>query len=203
MPPASFLQWFFQSIRDTPLATSVRESELGYPIIMSLHLTSIAVFGGMILMTDLRLLGVAMPDIPVTDMIRQLRWWKRAGFAIMATCGALLAASRADQYYTNPYFQIKMALLFLVGVHGLVFRRRVYGNPDEPGRAAAKLAACLSLVLWLGVMTAGRWIAYYETPRETQSLPKSFVGSTLSGNSARHAPLRAACALTGRSVPLQ
>src|ERR1700691_3237384 len=99
MPIASLFQW----ISDTSLATAVRESALAYPIIMSMHLTSIAVFGGMILMTDLRLLGVAMVNVPVTDVIRQLRWWKRAGFVVMVTCGALLAASKADEYYTNPY----------------------------------------------------------------------------------------------------
>jgi hypothetical protein len=163
MPIASLFQW----IRDTSLAIAVRESAIAYPIIMSLHLTSIAVFGGMILMTDLRLLGVAMRSVPVAEVIRQFRWWKRAGFLVMVTCGALLAASKADQYYINPYFQIKMALLVLVGVHALVFRRGVYGNPGEPDRVAAKIAGCLSLALWLGIMTAGRWIAYYETPRET------------------------------------
>ena len=126
---SSLFQGIFQSIADTSLATYVRESALAYPIVMSLHLTSIAVFGGMILMTDLRLLGAAMPDVPVTDLIRQLRWWKRAGFAIMATCGALLAASKANQYYTNPYFQTKMALLVLAGLHALVFRRGVVSLP--------------------------------------------------------------------------
>ncbi len=163
MPIASFFQW----IRDTSLATAVRESALAYPIIMSLHLTSIAVFGGMILMTDLRLLGVAMVSVPIADVIRQLRWWKGAGFVVMVTCGSLMAAAKADQYYANPYFLIKMALLALVGVHALVFRRSVYGNRAEPDRARAMSAACLSLVLWLGILSAGRWIAYYEPPGET------------------------------------
>jgi hypothetical protein len=161
MTIASFFQW----IRDTSLATAVRESSLAYPIIMALHLTSLAVFGGMILMTDLRLLGVAMADIPAADAIRQLRWWKRAGFVIMVTCGALLAAAKADQYYTNPYFQIKMALLVLVGVHALIFRPRVYAHPENATPRMARMAACISLVLWLGIMSAGRWIAYYEMPR--------------------------------------
>jgi hypothetical protein len=165
---------FFQAIRETSLATAVRESELAYPIILSLHLTSIAVFGGMILMTDLRLLGVALRGSTVADVIRQLRAWKRIGFVIMVTCGGLLAASKADEYYLNPYFQTKMALLVLVGVHALVFRRSVYRNPERLDGApamprVAKVAACLSLGLWLGIMTAGRWIAYYEKPRAAGS----------------------------------
>jgi hypothetical protein len=168
MPISSFLQL----VRDTPLATGIRESANAYPIIMSLHMTSIALFGGMILITDLRLLGLAMRNRPAADVIRQLRVWKRVGFVVMVSCGVLLAASKADQYYPNPYFRLKMTLLALVGVHALVFRRSVYGSPEKLDKApkmppAAKAAACLSLVLWLGIMSAGRWIGYYETPRET------------------------------------
>ncbi len=44
----------------------------------------------------------------------------------MVTCGMLLGASKAEEYLTNPFFQLKMALLIAVGLHGLYFGRRVY-----------------------------------------------------------------------------
>jgi hypothetical protein len=56
-----------------------------------------------------------------------------------------------------------MALLALVGVHALVFRARVYGNPaklDVAVTAEAKLAAAISLLLWAGLIVSGRLIAY-------------------------------------------
>ncbi len=89
----------------------------------------------------------------------------------MVTCGILLAASKAESYYDNPYFQLKMVLLALIGVHALIFRRSVYRNTASIDRAkavprAAKFAAGLSLALWLGVLCAGRWIGYYERPGE-------------------------------------
>jgi len=62
---------FFQAVRDTQFFTAVRESMLVYPIVMSLHLTCIAIFGGMILMTDLRLLGWAMTSVPIAEVIKQ------------------------------------------------------------------------------------------------------------------------------------
>lgn len=160
-----------QLIKDTAFFTALRESALTYPIIMSLHLSSIAVFGGLILMTDLRILGVAMRSVPVADMIQQTRLWKRIGFVIMVTCGILLAGAKLDTYYDNPYFQLKLTLLALVGVHAWVFHRSVYGNAAELDTApvmpaVAKTAAYLSLVLWLGIMSAGRMIAYYERPGE-------------------------------------
>jgi hypothetical protein len=154
----------FHWIQETGWATNIRESGLTYPIIMSLHLSAIAFFGGMILMTNMRLLGLAMTGIPLPDLVKQLRPWKWAGFVMMVTCGVLLASAKADTYYPNPYFRMKMALLFLVLLHALVFRRTVYGALT-PGRHA-RVAACLSLALWLGILSMGRWIAYYEAPKD-------------------------------------
>jgi hypothetical protein len=158
-----------ESIQNIGFLTALRESAWVYPIILATHLTSIAVFGGMILMTDLRLLGWAMRSASVSEMVGQLRAWKRVGFVIMVTCGLLLFLSKAATYYDNPYFQIKMLLLALVGVHAWIFHRSVYGNTAELDRApempgVAKLAACLSLVLWIGILSAGRWIGYFERP---------------------------------------
>jgi uncharacterized membrane protein len=159
-------------IQSIGFLTAIRESSYVYPIIMTTHLISIALFGGMILMTDLRLLGLAMRSHSISDLVGRLRVWKRIGFAVIVTCGVLLATSEADKYVANPYFWIKMTLLALVGVHAVVFHRGVYHNTAEldhapalPGQA--KLAGLLSLLLWMGIVCAGRWIGYYEPKRET------------------------------------
>ena len=167
-----------QAIQDTGFFTSIRESGLPYPIIMSTHLSSIALFGGMILMTDLRILGLAMKDVTLTDVVRQLRPWKYLGFIIMVSMGIMLGGAKLGQYYDNPYFQLKMTLLFLVFVHAMVFRRSVYRNTEALDRApampgVAKAAAVISLCLWVGILSCGRWIAYYERPEEHQRVPVS------------------------------
>ena len=167
-----------QAIQDTGFFTAIRESGLAYPVIMSTHLSSIAVFGGMILMTDLRILGLAMKDVTVTDMVRQLRPWKYLGFIIMVSMGIMLGGAKLGQYYDNPYFQLKITLLFLVFVHAMVFRRSVYRNTEALDRApvmpgVAKAAAIISLCLWIGILSCGRWIAYYERPEEHQKIPVS------------------------------
>jgi hypothetical protein len=77
-----------------------------------------------------------------------------------------MASAKADTYYPNPYFRIKLLLLSLVGVHALVFRRSVYQARAAALPRSAKLAACLSLALWLGILSMGRWIAYYEKPKK-------------------------------------
>jgi hypothetical protein len=161
----TFAQW----VQSTDFATAIRISHNAYPIIMASHLAGIALFGGMILMVDMRLLGLAMRNRKVSDVAGQLRGLKHLGLTIVVTCGLLLACSKAEEYYYNVFFRAKMLLLALVAVHALVFRRSVYRNlaeldraPRMPGRA--KLAAGLSLILWTGLVIAGRGIGYIEPP---------------------------------------
>jgi len=167
---------FASAVANTQFFTALRESGLPYPIVMSTHLSSIAIFGGAILMTDLRILGFAMKSMSISEVYRQTRIWKRIGFCIMITMGLLLGGAKLDKYYDNPYFLIKMSLLCLVGVHALIFRPRVYKRAEEIDRApsvpgVAKTAAWLSLILWVGILSMGRWIAYYERPGEIPRAP--------------------------------
>jgi hypothetical protein len=160
---------FAHDLQSIGFLTDIRESALVYPVIMTTHLCTIAAFGGMILMTDMRLLGWAMQSRPVSDVVGGLRRWKWLGFVIMITAGLLLGTSEAEKYSGNPYFWIKMAILSLILLHAVVFHGSVYNQAAEkkfdgplgvPRRA--KVAASLSLILWMGMVTAGRWIGYYE-----------------------------------------
>ena len=53
----------------------------------------------------------------MTDVVKQLRRWTQIGFVITVTMGLLLATSEMDKYNGKPYFQVKLCLLLLVGVH--------------------------------------------------------------------------------------
>jgi hypothetical protein len=160
----------FRWIQDTAPMTALRESQLAYPIVLTGHLTGMALFGGMIAITDLRLLGWAMRSSSITDVVEQLRLFKRIGFVLVVGCGAMLLGAKAEIYYYNPFYWAKMTLLLMVGIHAVAFRS-VYGNtalldssPQVP--AKAKVAACLSLLIWVGLVTAGRSIAYWDVPED-------------------------------------
>src|SRR5579871_6830310 len=159
----SFAQW----VQATGFFTALRGSWYVYPIVMASHLAGIALFGGMILATDLRLLGMAMRRRPVADVVGQLRPLKHLGLTLVVICGLLMLGSKAEEYYYNAFFRAKMTVLALIIVHALVFRRSVYAQAAEfdrtsriPGRA--KLAAALSLVLWTSMVICGRGIGYIE-----------------------------------------
>lgn len=159
-PLLEFAQW----IQMTGIPTGLRMSEYVYPVILTVHLIGIAFFGGMIFLTDLRLLGVSLRKLPASNVIQSLRLPKQIGFAIVATCGLLMASSKAEEYYYNWLFWTKMSLLALIAVHGLIFGKSVYRHAGEGDPPRAKLAASLSLILWTGVMIAGRGIGYIEPP---------------------------------------
>lgn len=167
----SIVEQAFRWLQYTTFATAFRESAMVYPAVMIGHLTGMGLFGGMIAITDMRLLGWAMKRSSITDVVDQLRIWKRIGFVMVVGCGAMLLSAKAELYYHNPFYWTKMSLLVLVGVHALVFRRSVYGNTAALDAARhvpriAKVAACISLALWLGLVTAGRSIAYFDVPDE-------------------------------------
>lgn len=166
----SLLQ-FCQWVQFTDFFTALRGSWYVYPSVMSLHLAAIAISGGLILVTDLRLLGVALTTYKVSDVVDGLRWPKRVGFLVVATCGLLMLGSKAEEYYYNAFVWAKFSLLGLVAIHALVFRPSVYNNAAEfdgaremPARA--KTAAALSMLLWISIACMGRGIGYIETPIE-------------------------------------
>jgi hypothetical protein len=156
-----------QSLENVGFLSNFADSVLVYPIVLSTHLTCIALFGGMILMTNLRLLGLTFNSVSITQMVTTLRPWKRLGGTIMICTGLLMATSEATKYAPNPFFWTKMTILGLIGVHALIFRPIVYNRTEELDRSPripnlVKVAAVLSLVLWTAMFTMGRLIAYWD-----------------------------------------
>ena len=158
-------------LQNTSLFVFLREGWYGqwYWVILSLHVTFISLFAATILMTDLRLLGLFMTRIPIPNFIDQFRVPKRVGFLCAGTCGLLLFGIKAEEYYLNAFFRVKMLLFGLILAHALVFRSSVYSKSvklDRMGQTypQTRIAAALSLVLWVGVVLAGRGIGYIQPP---------------------------------------
>lgn len=160
MSALAVCHWLYQ----TALGTAVREGYYAYAVPQVTHLLSMGVFGGAVLMDDLRLLGwLRQPS--VTELMDQLRPLKWIGFALALVSGAVLFTSDAVLYYTNSTFLLKMGLLLAIGVNAWIFRALVYRDAaqwsDSPAPPApAKAAALISLLLWISVIAASRTIAF-------------------------------------------
>ena len=120
---------------------------------------------GTVAVFDLRLLGWVLPRERVSELAARLLPWCWAAFAVQVVTGTLLFMSEAVKVYTNPAFRVKMLLLFLAGVHALIFHRTIYRNVatwDDTGvlPLGAKVAGFVSILLWIGIVAAGRFIGF-------------------------------------------
>ena len=154
-------QWIYT----TPLSTSIRESTWVFPIIESIHTLGIVLVVGTVLLFDLRLLGLVMKREPVSRIARQVLPWTWTGFTIMFITGLLLSIAESATNYYNIAFRMKLLLLLLVGLNPLLFHLTIYRSVNTwdvanvtPLRARA--AAVSSIILWTGIIIAGRMIAY-------------------------------------------
>lgn len=151
---------FFRWLGSTAVASAINDSEWLFPVIESIHISGLAVLIGTIAMVDFRLLGLVLRDRPVSQLARDLRPWTLAGIAIMLTTGPLMLTAEPERGYGNPAFAFKMALLLLALVTHFTVHR--YVTSDRPsGAALGRVAACLSLLLWTGVIVGGRMIAFF------------------------------------------
>jgi hypothetical protein len=161
MSIAELCQW----LQDTSWGTGIRESVWVFPIIEGVHTLGIAVSVGILLIVDLRLAGVLMRREPVSRISKQLMPWSLAGFFVMFLTGGLLFWSQAVKAWGSLFFRIKLALLILAAVNALVFeltlrRSIVEWDCAEIPPFRVRLAGVLGIVLWAGVIAAGRTMAY-------------------------------------------
>jgi hypothetical protein len=164
MDIAAFLKW----LEESGLAARIRDSLLLFPLIESTHVFGLALVFGTIAVIDLRLLGLASNRRPFTRMASEILKWTWAAFALTAVTGALMFITNAPVYYHNFYFRTKMALLALSGINMFVFEmtagRTIRGWDQAPSTPrAGKVAAGLSLAIWIGVIFMGRMIGFTTT----------------------------------------
>jgi hypothetical protein len=157
----SLCQWLEQ----TSVGTAVRESLWLFPVIETVHLFGIVILVGSTSALDLRLLGFAMCEQSVSKLAHRLLPWAWIGFVTQVVTGVLLFSSEATKCYMNLGFQIKMALIVLAGANALLFHSLAYRSVDKWDNAPsapfmAKFAGCMSILLWFGIVAAGRWIAF-------------------------------------------
>jgi hypothetical protein len=157
---------FFKWLQETRVASGISDSLWLFPFVETIHVLVIVILVGATGILDLRLMGLALKREPVSQLSKQLMPWAWSGFALMLITGSLLFSSESTKLYNNGAFLFKMGLIVLAGVNAVVFQTTVYrtvGTWDEAPVApmGARLAGCCSLLLWIGVVAAGRWIAYW------------------------------------------
>jgi hypothetical protein len=157
----AFCQW----LENSSWATVIHQSLWLFPMLETAHLFGIVSLVGATSALDLRLIGLTMKGEPVSRIAGRLLPWAWAGLTIQVVTGFCLFASEATRCFENKAFRIKMVMLVLTGLNALIFHQTVYRRVTSWDEApatplGAKLAGCCSILLWFGIVAAGRWIAF-------------------------------------------
>jgi len=152
-------------LHTSDLALQIREDDLLFPMIESLHVLCITLVVGSIMVVDLRLLGLASTRRSITEITGTILPMTWVAFAIAFIAGGLLFISNAVEYSENGFFIAKMLLMALAGANMLVFhlllsRNIARWNGWKSPPLAARLSGGLSLGLWVAIVACGRWIGF-------------------------------------------
>jgi hypothetical protein len=155
----------WKSLEQTPIGSSVRESLWLFPAVETVHLLGMTVLVAAVGAFDLRLLGLAIRGMRVSELARKLFPWAWTAFAVQVVTGFLLFSSEATKMVVNPAFRLKIILIGLGGVHAFIFRWvacRDMATWEVASKTPirAKVAGLVSILLWVGVVAAGRWIGF-------------------------------------------
>jgi Family of unknown function (DUF6644) len=177
-----FCQW----LATTRGSVIIHESLWGYPAVATVHVMALSLSVGMIAILDLRLLGVRMPRVPVSEIADRLLPWIATGFAVVILSGLLLVYSDPVRYYPNIFLRFKILVLIAAGVNAWVFHRSVYRDVAQwdlstvaPRRA--RVAGMLSLSFLAVIILAGRMIAYYDEWFDCDRQPHSAIVNKIAG----------------------
>jgi hypothetical protein len=170
---------------DTHWSVDLHESRYAYSIIESIHVWTLCLFVGFAILLDLRLLGVTLKRVPISQIMTRLLPWTKAAFVLMLISGLLLFFAIPLRTYHNVFFRLKAVLLILAALNAWVFHNGgLYRRLEEWDSAsvtprAAKLAAAFSLALWAAIVFSGRMIAYNWF--DCESPQKSALMDTIAG----------------------
>ena len=149
----------FEAIEKTPLGATLRESLWLFPAIEAVHLMALAIFGGALLILDLRLLGLGLNTFKTSSIERSARPWQIGSVVTLIVSGALLGVSEAVKLYDKYAFWVKMAALLAALLFTFLVRNPFAVRNPRNG-LAMKAVAIASLAIWFTVAAAGRWIGF-------------------------------------------
>lgn len=146
------------AIERFPPTAALRSSFIAYPLVSAAHILSFGVLVTSVILMDLRILGaMALERGPFVALMRRAAM---IGFTLAVLTGAALFSIRASEYAFNPAFQVKLGLLLAAGANLALFARQRQPAPGEPYSRPARLLAVLSIMVWTGVLLAGRFIGF-------------------------------------------
>jgi len=134
----------------------IKSSTWAYPALEVVHIFGIALLLGNLVLLELRVFGRGAA-LPVRDLARMSLGLAGVGFSLVAVSGLLMFSTEPAELLANQAFTLKLILLLLAGANAAWFHAR--GSLAKLDGVARALMLSSTLI-WLSVLTCGRWIAY-------------------------------------------
>lgn len=158
-----FCEWLSQ----TAASAAIQNTPWVIPAVQSVHIAGIALVISAVFLLDLRLLQVLGREQPVAVYARRFLPLIWMVLPVLLASGLILVVGEPSRALENDIFRLKMVLLVVACVATFALHRPILkedGFWDAGGGRAntAKVLAILSIVLWVAIIFAGRWIAYID-----------------------------------------
>jgi hypothetical protein len=150
----------------TELSRMIAGTFWAVPLIQTVHILGIAVLMTTVGLLNFRILGIGSRSQPVQTLFGRFLPWIWRALVVQVISGTLLILADPARELGSTLFWLKMGLLLaVVGLMHYLWREiakhSACRNPAA-GFSRLKLLAVVSLLLWIAVLSAGRWIAYVD-----------------------------------------
>jgi hypothetical protein len=158
-----FCRW----LAATPLSNTIQTVGWIIPTLQTIHILGVAVLFSSAILVDLRIWRLLQRDVPLPDVARRFLPTIWPVLLILLITGGLLIVGEPRRSLLNSTFYLKMALLALAvvltgGLQWFLSRAPASWDKDWWPRTAGRFAATVSILVWCGILFAGRWIAYTQ-----------------------------------------
>ena len=132
-----------------------------FAMVQVVHLVALAMLGGAVLVSDLRLLGILLTDVSSESVVNNMdRWFSRA-LIVIAVSGVFMSSAVAIKLYYNEMFWAKMIGLSFGAAFVYFVRRPLLRHPHQTINVwSIRLIAVSSIIIWFTVAASGRWIGF-------------------------------------------
>ena len=156
---------FLQELSQSPLSLAMATSPWVVPTMQAIHIVSIAVIFTSILVTSLRVLGLAWTGFSLQDTVARFAPWAWTALGVLATTGVILILAEPIREIMAVSFWLKMCALVVLIVVCVRFLRAVrsgeeYAAESGPVTPALRRNAILTIALLVVIVFLGRFIAY-------------------------------------------
>lgn len=160
------LDIFAKQLAATPASLYIQDNAWVIPTVQSVHILAIAVIMASTAMLSLRMAGLIGHEEALRGTAARFLPWAWWALVVQLVTGALMILGEPARELLNWVFWTKMVLLLVVIALTIPVQRALEDVPfrDMPRskRASIRTAGYVALLLWVAIVTCGRWIAYTQ-----------------------------------------